>query len=613
MKNILSVILLFLFSGYSLSQYQNSGDWRWRNDDGDVYTASWKDSILTPIILNDYENIRLRIELHNYDMDTSNVVLFYTSNRNEWSDSLWSWTRIAVAINNSDTGLFYLSNSDFLEDDKTYIDNKLLPGRNPIYSYQKTVTIESTNELQIAADNQKTVELEYCIRPSTRLKPGSTYYFMLGWRENPFFSISPLSEENFPSVILPPVDWNFQRTGLTSHFNAIFRDKNNTIWIGGFDDDNYKGYILKSTDGGEHWITQWSEYAYEVMDLSFYGDYGWAVVNHEQNYGQTLRTTDGGNTWDLYSNLYEFNEMFWCQFFDENNGYALEGNSGGNKLLKTTDSGKTWQRYSIKDYQYPQKGFFINSDIGWFATGRVDIMKTTDGGLTWVELPNVPLFSDLNAVFFVNENVGWAVGNSGIILKTKDGGDHWILQAYSEEPEKELSNLFFINEKTGWAIGEKGLIKLTRDGGNNWFEIEAPTCNWLNDIYFIDENNGWIIGENAVVLKTSNGGLTFVESTASNLVINNYLLQQNYPNPFNPTTKISYQIPASLNPSQGGTLVTLKVYDILGKEVATLVNQEKTAGTYEVNFSAGGLPSGVYIYKMKAGDFVETKKMILLK
>ena len=99
-----------------------------------------------------------------------------------------------------------------------------------------------------------------------------------------------------------------------------------------------------------------------------------------------------------------------------------------------------------------------------------------------------------------------------------------------------------------------------------------------------------------------------------NLLPKEFSLEQNHPNPFNPSTTIKYQIPASLNPSKGGTLVTLKVYDILGKEVATLVNEEKPAGRYEVNFNASSLASGVYIYKLQAGQsFVASKKMLLLK
>ena len=88
--------------------------------------------------------------------------------------------------------------------------------------------------------------------------------------------------------------------------------------------------------------------------------------------------------------------------------------------------------------------------------------------------------------------------------------------------------------------------------------------------------------------------------------INNFSLSQNYPNPFNPSTKISYSIAAA-------GIVSLKIYDILGREVSTLVNEEKPVGRYEVNFNASQLASGVYFYQIKAGDFVQTKKLMLLK
>ncbi|NUM61135.1 MAG: T9SS type A sorting domain-containing protein, partial [Ignavibacteriaceae bacterium] len=88
---------------------------------------------------------------------------------------------------------------------------------------------------------------------------------------------------------------------------------------------------------------------------------------------------------------------------------------------------------------------------------------------------------------------------------------------------------------------------------------------------------------------------------------------QNYPNPFNPTTKIKFTIPASLNPSKVGTLVQLKVFDILGKEIALLINEEKQSGTYEIEFDGSSLSSGVYLYRLTAGNFNETKKFVLLK
>ncbi|MCW8812431.1 MAG: T9SS type A sorting domain-containing protein [Chlorobium sp.] len=93
-----------------------------------------------------------------------------------------------------------------------------------------------------------------------------------------------------------------------------------------------------------------------------------------------------------------------------------------------------------------------------------------------------------------------------------------------------------------------------------------------------------------------------------------FSLEQNYPNPFNPTTKIKFSIPSVIaNGAKQSQFVILKVYDIIGNEIATLVNEEKQAGNYEVEFNGIGLPSGIYFYQLKAGNFIETKKMILLK
>ncbi len=107
-------------------------------------------------------------------------------------------------------------------------------------------------------------------------------------------------------------------------------------------------------------------------------------------------------------------------------------------------------------------------------------------------------------------------------------------------------------------------------------------------------------------------GITDVEDNHNAIIPQEYALYQNYPNPFNPTTTIKYSIPSVIS-SGARNLVTLKVYDVLGNEIATLVNEEKSAGEYQVNFDASKLASGIYFYQLKAGSFVQTKKMILLK
>jgi hypothetical protein len=145
--------------------------------------------------------------------------------------------------------------------------------------------------------------------------------------------------------------------------------------------------------------------------------------------------------------------------------------------------------------------------------------------------------------------------------------------------------------------------------------------------YFInsDLNGEWILTiqddniTNNGALKSwglvfNKGIITNVENNGSETTPNNFLLFQNYPNPFNPSTKIKYSIPSVIaNEVKQSQFVSFKVYDILGNEIETLVNEEKPAGTYEITWYAEQLPSGVYFYQLKAGDFIQTKKMLLLK
>ena len=100
--------------------------------------------------------------------------------------------------------------------------------------------------------------------------------------------------------------------------------------------------------------------------------------------------------------------------------------------------------------------------------------------------------------------------------------------------------------------------------------------------------------------------LTSINETSSGQVLNSYSLLQNYPNPFNPSTKIEFSLPAK-------QAVSLKVFNLLGQEIATLVNREMNEGNYNINFDASGLSSGIYLYQLKAGNYVQTKKMTLLK
>ncbi len=111
---------------------------------------------------------------------------------------------------------------------------------------------------------------------------------------------------------------------------------------------------------------------------------------------------------------------------------------------------------------------------------------------------------------------------------------------------------------------------------------------------------------NGQLLKTTNGGNTLGINQISNVIPESYSLLQNYPNPFNPGTKIRFSIPKA-------SLTKIIVYDILGKEVKTIVDNSLAAGTYETEFDSSELSSGIYFYRLITKDYSETKKMVLMK
>jgi len=187
-----------------------------------------------------------------------------------------------------------------------------------------------------------------------------------------------------------------------------------------------------------------------------------------------------------------------------------------------------------------------------------------------------------------------------------------------------LNSVHFINQNNGIVVGNSGTILKTTNAGINWTSLSSGTTNSLLSVSFIDIDNGWVVGLDSTILHTTNGGVTFIEEEPNPTQPNSFLLSQNYPNPFNPSTKIKFTIPTGDNPLWGGErggLTTLKIYDILGREVATLVNEQKPAGEYEIEFNSGNFPSrqgsaltsGIYFYQLKSGNYIETKKMILLK
>ncbi len=134
----------------------------------------------------------------------------------------------------------------------------------------------------------------------------------------------------------------------------------------------------------------------------------------------------------------------------------------------------------------------------------------------------------------------------------------------------------------------------------------AKRNHHLTSVHFIDNNTGWTVGSVGAILKTTTGGVITGVQTISSEIPTQFRLLQNYPNPFNPSTVISYQLSVS-------SFISLKVFDLLGREVSTLVNEKQNAGTYSVQFDGSNFSSGIYFYKFQTDNFSETKKMTLIK
>jgi hypothetical protein len=161
------------------------------------------------------------------------------------------------------------------------------------------------------------------------------------------------------------------------------------------------------------------------------------------------------------------------------------------------------------------------------------------------------------------------------------------------------------------------------NGGNTW-SSDTRLTNSTGDSYSSSVAvSGTVVhvvwndnrdGNFEIYYKRNPTGNAVAINNISTEIPSSYSLSQNYPNPFNPTTNVQFSIPQPVILSAAKNLfVTLKIYDILGKEVATLVNEILQAGTYEVKFDGSTLNSGVYFYKLQTGDFVDVKKMILIK
>jgi photosystem II stability/assembly factor-like uncharacterized protein len=432
----------------------------------------------------------------------------------------------------------------------------------------------------------------------------------------------------------------YTQAGLGAESRSVFFTSPTDGWVVGWSIPTM-GFISHTTDGGNNWNGNYGMgFLYSIFFIS--PTTGWAVGNG------ILHTTDGGNNWTQQISGIG-NDLSSVFFISPTTGWAV----GGNAIINTIDGGNNWTQQSSGTTEGLTSIYFTSSTIGWAVGWNGTILKTTDGGNNW-NAQTSGTTDGLESVYFTSPTTGWVVGgdfnpNGGTILCTTDGGNNWI-----EQPSgmtEVLISVFFISPTTGWAVGSSGTILNTTNGGllveltsftatsngkevilswstaseinNQGFEIQRSTegveyftVGFVNGHGTTTEQQNYSYSD-----KNLDNGKYFYRLKQvdydgsydySDVVevewraFNSYLLEQNFPNPFNPTTTIGYGL-------QNKSNVKITILNAIGEEVAVVLNEEREAGFHRVEFNAANLPSGVYFYQLRAGDFVETKKMILLK
>ncbi len=391
--------------------------------------------------------------------------------------------------------------------------------------------------------------------------------------------------------------------------------------------------LWMSRDSGENWnnISPTNEGFNIFNDIEILdSQHIWAITSTK-----IYASLDGGINWEIqFYDTSLTNYLNYIEMFDLNSGIAMgdaiDSENDPAVLLKTIDGGLTW--HTMNDSAFGgvsgdgwRRLDFLNINVGYFyATGLnpSKLYKTVDGAQSWTE---ANYSGGLTSLHFFSEDLGLLYDISDKrIHRTVNGGETW--EGFDITATGWGNDIEFLpgDPSKVWFTDGPSLF-YSSDTGRTWVEQEIFDGDLGGrDIIFTDDNHGLILCDNGKIFYTNNNGgiVTDVKNSKKELLPTEFKLYQNYPNPFNPVTTIKYSVPNVMRNSvsqqnmrfgESQYNITLKVYDILGREIATLVNESKPTGNYEATFTASDLSSGVYYYTLKVGDLQESKKMILMK
>ena len=320
--------------------------------------------------------------------------------------------------------------------------------------------------------------------------------------------------------------------------------------------------------------------------------------------------SNGNNTSFLYE---KWDKSQWVNVYRTTSTYDSNGNN--TSFLYEYWDGSQWLSGQRHTYTYDSNGnntsfLFDNWDGSqWVNVSRTTSTYDSNGNMTlklWERWDESQWVSAQRYTYTYDSN-----GNMTLELMEDWDGSQWVGDWRTTYTYDSNGNMTYFSSEnwdgSQWVGDWRYTYAYDSNGNMTYFSSE----NW--------DGSQWIISNGNCSFYDSFGrGYSFTSAEInvfyspitdvieSNEVINKFSLSQNYPNPFNPSTALKYEIPKE-------SYITLKVYDILGREVVTLVNQQQKTGYYEVDWNAVNNSSGIYFYKIQAGEFVATKKMILMK
>ena len=409
-------------------------------------------------------------------------------------------------------------------------------------------------------------------------------------------------EYTFPQTI-PARTWGEQTTGTANSLYSVSAVDDYNAWTCGA-----TGKVYRTSNGGVTWVDKSGNLP---TANAFYNIFGWdaniAIAVTSPAAGGTAdiwKTSNGGTNWTnvyTYTGSAAFGDALWMS--DPFNCFYYGDPQGGNwDLKKSTNGGDNWVTWAT--VPTTASGGWNNAIYGignwmWFGTNSTFIMFSSNAGVNWSQ-QTTPLTNSY-LMWFNNAMTGVAGDNA--LYSTSNGGTNWA--ALTSPIAANVGGICGRGSEY-WAAPQALTIYYSSNNGANWtLQYTSTTAGVI--YHMTHSRNGftvWGVKSNGTIVRYG-PTLTGIEPIG-NTSPTSYTLAQNYPNPFNPVTKINFAIPKQ-------NLVTIKVYDILGREVSTLVNEVKSPGTYSIDFDGSKYASGAYFYKIKAGDFTDTKKMMLIK